>query len=248
VPDQTLASTRWPYVAEPVTAQVFRLVEGFQQILGQDLLAVYLHGSLALGGFRPPGSDIDLLVLTQSPLGASASRALAELALAQSLKPCPLEFHVLCLPELTPWQHPAPFAFHYSEAWRERVARALACPGWEDGGGRDPDLAAHLMVTRLRGVPLVGPPPEQLLPGIPATDFLQSVLGDLRWALSRFERDPVYAVLNACRVLAFLCDGTVLSKEEAVPWALRRLPAETHPALCWVQRLRRGAVPREARP
>lgn len=84
----------------------------------------------------------------------------------------------------------------------------------------------------------MGPPPEHLLPEVPPSDFLRSVVSDLRWAFARFDVDPVYAVLNACRVLAFLHDGAILSKDEAVPWALETLPEAIHPALYWVQDLR----------
>lgn len=73
---------------------------------------------------------------------------------------------------------------------------------------------------------------------MPPSDFLRSVVSDLRWAFARFDVDPVYAVLNACRVLAFLHDGAILSKDEAVPWALETLPEAIHPALYWVQDLR----------
>jgi predicted nucleotidyltransferase len=47
---------------------VNRVVEGLRDglgdALGDQLVGLYLSGALALGGFHPPSSDIDVLVAT----------------------------------------------------------------------------------------------------------------------------------------------------------------------------------------
>ncbi|MCA1695715.1 MAG: nucleotidyltransferase domain-containing protein, partial [Actinobacteria bacterium] len=45
--------------------QVTSLLESVQALLGQALVGVYLHGSLAYGCFNPDRSDLDLLALSE---------------------------------------------------------------------------------------------------------------------------------------------------------------------------------------
>jgi hypothetical protein len=57
-----------------IAAQLDRLVAGLREVLGERLVAVYLHGSLALGGFQPGRSDIDVLVVVREPQSDGARR------------------------------------------------------------------------------------------------------------------------------------------------------------------------------
>lgn len=45
----------------------------WQTRLAGDLLGVYLHGSLALGRFAEPVSDLDLLIVTGRPYAAQGA-------------------------------------------------------------------------------------------------------------------------------------------------------------------------------
>lgn len=51
-------------LSAPVRAQLARVADIWQTRLAGDLLGVYLHGSLALGRFAEPVSDLDLLIVT----------------------------------------------------------------------------------------------------------------------------------------------------------------------------------------
>ncbi len=51
-------------LSAPVRAQLARVADIWQSRLAGDLLGVYLHGSLALGRFAGPVSDLDLLIVT----------------------------------------------------------------------------------------------------------------------------------------------------------------------------------------
>ena len=44
------------------------LTQGMLQIIGSNLLGVYLTGSLSYGDFNPDNSDIDLVVIVNDPL------------------------------------------------------------------------------------------------------------------------------------------------------------------------------------
>lgn len=221
---------------ERAVGQLRRMTSILRHHLGDALVGVYLHGSLAMGCFNPRRSDLDALAVTSTvPTGASR-RDLLGAIMRCSLDPFPLEISVLHDAELTPWRYPTPYLLHYSESWRARVMDMLAAAGSavQDApllGGTDPDLAAHITILNARGVRLEGPPIAELFPAVPAEDSMHSLLLDLDWAIDRVHESPVYLVLNACRVLAFLREGKALSKLEGGAWAVRSLPRAFAPLL-----------------
>ncbi len=181
----------WPDCPAPVRAQVERVVHELQALLADQLLGVYLHGSLAMGCFNPSRSDLDLLVVTHERMPAQAKRAIVELLLDVSQAPAPIEISFLRRADMHPWQHPSPFDLHYSESWRERYVRDLASGDWQawDGGqGHDPDLAGHVMVTRRRGIRLYGEAIDAVLPEVPPQDYADSIRADVAEALDRSRR------------------------------------------------------------
>jgi streptomycin 3"-adenylyltransferase len=63
---------------------------------------------------------------------------------------------------------------------------------------------------------------------VPLADYRAAIVDDFAWAYARRETDPVYFVLNTCRVLAEVHDGQVRSKVEGAAWALAALPTAFH--------------------
>ena len=214
-----------------VDIQLESTVCGATRILKDDLVGVYLHGSLAMGAFNVHRSDIDLLIVTTRPLNGEDRREFADLFQRISNRPAPIEVSILQKAVLHPWQYPTPYDFHFSESWRERLAGEL-----KTGNialvptplPTDSDLAAHLTVTRERGVCLEGQPVAEALPSIPPADYRASILEDLQWALERIDTDSVYLVLNICRSMAALQTGAVLSKVEGAEWGMQNLPRDHH--------------------
>lgn len=203
-----------------------------QQYMSSDLVGLYLHGSLAMGCFTPGRSDIDLLLVSREPLTRRFKRQLAETLLRNSNRPSPIEISALTLADLHPWVYPTHYDFHYSETWREQTARGLADKNWPAAASprlTDPDLAAHVTVTRSRGVCLVGQPAEDVFPEVPRSDYLDSILKDFEWGKDRLNENPVYFVLNTCRILAYLAEGQVLSKLEGGEWGVKYLPEGYRP-------------------
>jgi streptomycin 3"-adenylyltransferase len=214
-----------------VRRQVDRCVREIQATLGDSLVGIYLHGSLALGSFNPDGSDVDLLVVSQHPLSVESKRRAIEQLLECSEHPQPIEISFLRRADLQPWRYPTPFDLHYSETWRARYARELASDAWRcwnDTQRYDPDLAAHFTILRHRGICLVGAPIADIFPEVPRHDYLASAMEDVLSALDDIAANPVYAILNACRTYAYLRDGRICSKDEGGAWALRALPLEGH--------------------
>ena len=138
-----------------------------------------------------------------------------------------IELSLLHRSQYVPWRHPTPFSFHFSESWRAAIGRALDHGAWPDWNATlDPDLAGHFTVTRSRGVRLAGAPIASTVPEVPWADYLDSILRDYSWACERADDNPVYLVLNTCRIWAAIADQLVLSKTEGAAWALPRLPAD----------------------
>lgn len=226
----------WDNCPAAVRDQIARLVSGFRAIAGDNLLGVYLHGSLALGCFNPLRSDLDILAVTHAALGADARRRLAAFLPDVSQQPYPVEVSLLLHGDLHPWRHPTPFDFHYSESWRAAYAAQLAGGDqtWTGQAHTDPDLAAHITVVRQRGVRLCGPPIPEVFPDVPRSDYLDSVHGDVlsdEFGLASADAPPVYALLNGCRTLAYLVCGQIRSKDEGGEWAQRHLPPAYHAAV-----------------
>ncbi|MFZ5814193.1 MAG: aminoglycoside adenylyltransferase domain-containing protein [Bacillota bacterium] len=218
----------WESAPPPVRAQVERFREGLQQVLGAHLVGLYLHGSLAMGCFTPSRSDVDLIAVAGTQPAPVQLTALAERLLSLSGQPAPLEFHLLSEGDLLCWRFPTPYRFHFSESWRERFA-AGALPAQPPA---DPDLAAHLTILHHRGVVLQGPPIRDLFPTVPKADYLTAIWEhDVMDALRSLSANPVYGVLNACRVLAFAEAGLVTSKAEGAAWALDRVNGRLRPLI-----------------
>ena len=55
------------------------LTAGLDDVLGDQLVALYLTGSLSYGGFDPGSSDIDLLALLERPITSDQRNSLRTL-------------------------------------------------------------------------------------------------------------------------------------------------------------------------
>ncbi|HEY7349228.1 MAG TPA: aminoglycoside adenylyltransferase domain-containing protein [Ktedonobacterales bacterium] len=217
----------WATCPPAARSQIEQFLAITRDALQENLTGVYLHGSLALGCFNPARSDLDLLVVTRQPMSVETKRAFAETLLGLSRNPTPIEISFLSAQDLAPWRCPTPFDLHYSESWRSRCEQALANDGWRawnDQRQTDLDLAAHITVTRARGICLVGQSIGETFPPVPTRDYLAAIWDDFLWAREALTKNPTYFVLNACRVAAYLLEGRVCSKEEGGVWGLHVVP------------------------
>ncbi|MDE7298759.1 MAG: DUF4111 domain-containing protein [Lachnospiraceae bacterium] len=92
--------------------------------------------------------------------------------------------------------------------------------------GTDKDLAAHFTVLRAVGFALCGREISDVFGEVPREAYLDSIWSDIAGAADEIAENPVYVILNLCRVLAFLEDGLVCSKAQGGAWALGRLPED----------------------
>jgi len=206
-------------------ALLLHIRDACRRILGGKLLGLYVHGSIAFGCFRWEQSDVDFLIVVRQPLSQAEKEALISELLAQTEQAPPkgFEMSVLLADVCRPFVYPTPYELHFSNAYlqgfRENLtAQCLALQG------TDKDLAAHITVTRAAGIALYGPEPQELFAPVPREHYVDSLLYDIENAETDIFDAPVYFTLNLCRVLAYLEEGFILSKEQGGKWGLSRFP------------------------
>ncbi len=203
-----------------VNAVLDALTSAFTRRIGVNLKGLYLHGSMAMGCFRPWSSDIDLLAVVFEPMERETKLALVgdvmEIAEGGS-EFRKVEFSVLTAGEALGAKHPIHYILHYSDSWHQSYKEGNA--ELVITGGGDEDLAAHFSVIRQRGVVLYGAPIEDAIGEVPREDYLRAVWYDIKDAEANLQTIPVFVVLNLCRTLMFLESGRVGSKREGGQWA-----------------------------
>lgn len=235
----------WSDCPQNVRDQLDHFAVEVSAILGDNLIGVYLHGSLAMGCFNPDRSDLDLLAVTYEGMSLDTKRRVAEIVLQTSLNPIKMELSFIVQRDMRPWQYPTPFDFHFSEAWREKISTELANGTWQtwnDQRPKDPDLAAHITIMNHCGVCLVGKPVSEIFPPVPRADYLGSIMQDFGFASNLLTDNPVYAILNFCRIYCYLLENRISSKDEAGVWAMENLSHEYHPLIEKALQLYRGSI------
>lgn len=209
-----------------------RICSLYQAILGSKLTGFYVHGSIAFGCFAWATGDIDFLCVAEQPLTQAEKEALIRvlLDLTPDAPPKGFEMSVVLREHCMPLRYPTPFELHFSNAHKARARHDLTA-FCRDMHGADPDLAAHITVLHKVGITLLGEPIPSVFGRVPRACYLDSILGDVSGAAEDILENPVYVTLNLCRVLAYLTDGSVLSKEQGGQWGLQHLPEASHPLL-----------------
>ncbi|MBC7320653.1 DUF4111 domain-containing protein [bacterium] len=204
-----------------------KIVESYRNVLGDNLVGIYLHGSLALGCFNPYKSDIDFLIVVQDKLSIITKRKIIattlELASLEEIPSKGLEFSIVLERDLKDFTHPMPFEFHYSKDWHKAYEEDRIDLTKED---RDRDLSAHITVIFNRGICLYGKPTKEVFSPIPKEYYIDALIYDVEGITKNIYKDPVYGILNLCRVLFFLEEGVIASKEEGGLWGINNLPKE----------------------
>jgi streptomycin 3"-adenylyltransferase len=206
----------------PLDIFLDEVVQSFVGNLKLNLVGVYLHGSLAMGCFNTPSSDIDLLIVVNEKLSLKTKKNIITelLKLENRYRMFKLEMSIVLSNSLIEFEFPTPFELHYSKDHKEKYLKEK---NYVCGGDVDPDLAAHIYVTQQRGICLYGLTIKETFKPIEKKYFIKSILSDVENALERILIDPVYTVLNLCRVLYFLKEGVVSSKKEGGEWGVKTL-------------------------
>jgi streptomycin 3"-adenylyltransferase len=198
-----------------------KIVTLFKEELKENLLGIYLHGSLAMGCFNPIRSDIDFIVVVEEKLTAINQKRIASMVLSlneEMSNERGIEFSIILETHLKPFIYLTPFEFHYSDYHREkyRTDENYLCGGFEDE-----DLASQIEVAYHRGITLYGKPLSELYEPIARPFYLASIL-HVEDATEDIINNPMYFTLNLCRILFFLKEGIVSSKKEGGEWGVIR--------------------------
>ena len=208
-----------------VTDILAALVPGVQAALGDNLIGVYLRGSLATGDFIEI-SDIDFLVATERPVSDAEFAALAE-----------LHARLAALPNK--------YADGLEGAYIDRAALRRYEPGrrfltvecetplrWKE---HELSWLIERWVLREKGVALLGPDTKTLIDPISPEQLRDAVRLRIReWATwVANPHDPewlsprshqAYVVETMCRAMYTLTFGELASKRKATAWAASALP------------------------
>lgn len=229
-PKQPVASYGWRNCPEPIRALVNDILKRYQTVLGGNLTGFYLHGSLAMNCFNPLLSDIDFLTIVEEKLKVGEKRAIIHylLELHENSPFKRIEMSIVLEEYLRNFAYPTLFELHYSIDWYERYKTGQA--GYSEENS-DEDLAAHFVITRERGLCLYGKPIRETFLEIPKASYIKSLLNEAEWVCQHAVHTPFYAILNLCRIIAFLKHNEVTSKKEGAEWALSNLPEEFSPLI-----------------
>ena len=199
-----------------------KIKTSYQAILSSKLTGIYVHGSIAFGCFRWDISDMDFLVVVNQPLGLSEKEALLSQLLALDAYAPKKGFEMSVVQESVcrPFQYPTPFELHFSNAHKTRCRENLTAY-CQTMNGADPDLAAHITVLRHVGIVLCGKPILNVFSEVPKEAYFDSITADISDAETEILRDPVYYILNLCRVLAYRKCDLILSKEQGGLWGIQ---------------------------
>jgi Domain of unknown function (DUF4111)/Nucleotidyltransferase domain len=201
-------------------AVIADLVASLRGVLADDLVGLYVYGSLVTGGFDPQVSDLDLVAVTNRD-----ARDLDLLALGR--------------------MHDQLIRLH--PAWNDRIEIAYVgidtVRTFRDGGSLavvSPGEPLHLTddaalwiqnwyLVRQTAIALVGPDRESVVPLISQREFVEAVA---RYAAEVGRRSlaslgpgsRAYAVLTMCRALRTVSTGSPCSKEAGATWTQQRHP------------------------
>lgn len=194
------------------------------QTFGTNLVGVYVHGSLALGCFSWENSDIDfIVVLEHVPTQAQKEDYISELLdINKNSPPKGLEMSIVLEKVTRQFVYPTPFELHFSKTHFKRCTENISeyCQHMH---GTDKDLAAHFTMINHSCMTVYGKPAKETFGEVPEKDYWDSMVYDIENAQEDILENPVYIILNLCRVLAYRYDKLILSKKDGGYWGMAHL-------------------------
>ncbi|MBI4162260.1 MAG: DUF4111 domain-containing protein, partial [Candidatus Aenigmarchaeota archaeon] len=132
-----------------------------------------------------------------------------------------IEFSILLEKYAKKFIYPTPFELHFSQTWQQKYKNNEVD---YNAKLKDTDLAAHITVILNKGVTLYGKPAELVFDKSAAKFYKKSVMSDFEGIVENPADNPVYEILNLCRILYFLKESKLSSKLEGAKWAIGFLP------------------------
>ena len=214
-----MSPTPYPEINQLLAA----LLSEMQKNLGDNLIGLYLYGSLVWGDFDEDISDIDMLAATASTIDEDEFSRLQhmhdEFARQHAAWRDRIEVHY--------------FSLHGLKTFKTKVnPMANISPGEPFHMIQADKLwLMNWYFVQEYGVTLFGPPPHTLIDPITKDEFLQAVRDQAvfwREHLIQTKDSPPfqsYAILTLCRALYTHQHGEQTSKKQAALWAAQQFPA-----------------------
>lgn len=209
------------------------LRESIAATLGDDLLGLYLYGSLLAGDFDPDTSDLDLLAVTADDVDDDQFARL-------------LVLHEALAAEYPDWANRIEAQYYAAAALRAFKTRRSPMVGISPGEPLNRKEAGHDWLLNWYfvldyGRTLLGPDPAAFIPPIDHAEFVAASARDAQYwrgwtAKPRPIREQSYATLTLCRALATAETGQRFSKPAAARYVQAAHPqwaAHIDNALRW---------------
>lgn len=213
-----------------VVAQINKVLDIWKKHLNDQLIGVYLHGSIALNAFVLESSDIDLLIVVEDSLDIPTKLAIARDIIEIDGKPCPLEMSAVRLSDVNPWKTPGNCVFHYSDCWRDKLVERLSNPNVKcyvvDNEFPDPDVTSYIKLIYQCGINLYGQGIKEVFSDISDEDFWKAISEDID-NYNFHDYAPRYLASNILilgRILSFKETRRILSKYDAGLWMIDCVP------------------------
>lgn len=198
----------------------------YSEILKDNLVGIYLHGSIVFGYFNPEKSDVDFIVVIKNRLNYETQNNLIDtLVQMDGVPEKGFEMSVVLRQYCVNFEYPTPYELHFSNDWLNKYLNDF-CGVCNEAFKTDKDLAAHFTIIKHCGQVLCGQPISDVFGDVKRDYYVDSIYEDVAHAKEEILKNPVYVILNLCRVLAYLQEDKILSKEQGGLWGVERLKAK----------------------
>jgi len=197
-----------------------QVAEVLGRTLGTDLVGVYFVGSVALGGYVPGESDIDIAAVTNSALTDLQKQRIASDVVDVSVA-CPargLEF-TLYRREIV-GSRPVGADFEVNANGGPRMPTAVHLDATVEHGFW---YVLDRAIAHRSGLAISGPPAPGIFADVPRSTLLEAMSESMAWHRAH-EKATLYSVLNACRAWRFAAENLLGSKLDGAAWARVRWP------------------------
>ncbi|WP_299523713.1 aminoglycoside adenylyltransferase domain-containing protein [Winogradskyella sp.] len=198
---------------------VFALRDGLQNTINDKLIGLYLYGSLAYDCFNPEISDIDFVVVLSELLTLEEEQRISQLHKHLGCEPKygkRLEGTYITEEQVKSDNYPPNFLY-YVEGHEFVKAK---------NGQKEQDFPMHRQHLHESGVRIIGYDTQKLFKPVPWEVLKHSLKQEMPFIKEQFEKRPIYAVLNLCRVVRAYETRRLSSKKQGGEWGLQFLPVK----------------------
>jgi predicted nucleotidyltransferase len=216
-----------------------------RDLLGDELIGVYLHGSSVLGGLKPH-SDVDLMAVAGRPMTTDEKHALIGRLMPisgrgdTSGRSRPIELFVLVRDAVRPWRYPPSLDLLYGDWWRVEYQRGEL--PWRTP---NPDLTIQIEMAFRADRAIFGPSIATVLDPVPPQDVRRAMRDGIPELLGYLDGDEANVVLTFARIWFSLETGEIGPKDLAAGWAIERLPEAHRRAVAHARSIYLGDAPDE---